>query len=482
MSSEPMALPQEPQTKTSSVMTRDTSSQLEVSSEAMILPSEPKTKMRSVLTRSASRHQAAIGSTRASVDHKSQQVVSMKTASSGSSASTMQGSTSGLPMSGATSDAIDSILGPRTTRFPTIAQRRTCRHQTYRFLIDSTGMPSRILSLSLVYQGLVLTAILVLVVLKSYAKEEEEVQGKPEPVEILISEWLVVGLWVCEHMLRFWCCVERKTEDLSPGLFLPMTSLHSVSPRAWYLLQPFFFADTLVLAQILWQRHFTETWLRGISVLRLARLLFLFGFERDINFVNPALRVFNTKKRELLTIIGVGNSVAWVSSVIVFYLEAPDNPRYNSLSESLWWAYTAMLTVGYGEITPVTVSGRILGSMVAFCGTGIIGMFGAVMSDGLIKMYKQQDQYTNDTIMAIVSEPSLAHSYEADVQVLRQQLERYDSRIEQKLSDLQIGGEDLEKRVDCLKERVHKSMDRLREVIGVLDPEQEQKGIPEEKE
>ena len=64
-----------------------------------------------------------------------------------------------------------------------------------------------------------------------------------------------------------------------------------------------------------------------------------------------------------------------VSSGLMFYFENPVQPElFSSIPASMWWGVTALTTVGYGDVYPITIAGRCLGSVVAFLGIGFFAL------------------------------------------------------------------------------------------------------------
>ncbi|WP_144509799.1 potassium channel family protein [Bacillus sp. FJAT-22090] len=56
-----------------------------------------------------------------------------------------------------------------------------------------------------------------------------------------------------------------------------------------------------------------------------------------------------------------------------FILEKGHNPNINSFLDSIWWAVVTVSTVGYGDISPVTMGGRIIAGILMLVGIGLIG-------------------------------------------------------------------------------------------------------------
>merc|ERR1711933_370571 len=66
----------------------------------------------------------------------------------------------------------------------------------------------------------------------------------------------------------------------------------------------------------------------------------------------------------------------------MFYVEGPDNSEFGSVSECMWWATTALTTVGYGDLYPKSGLGRFVASVTAFLGVGLFALPAGIISNG----------------------------------------------------------------------------------------------------
>merc|ERR1712232_709828 len=112
------------------------------------------------------------------------------------------------------------------------------------------------------------------------------------------------------------------------------------------------------------------------------RLLTLYRIERDFSFFRPVIGVLRNKRKELIATLGIAMFVLAIASVLMFYIEAPYNEQFSTVPHSAWWGVTALTTVGYGDVVPITLPGRIVACLVAFMGTGMFGLFAAILADG----------------------------------------------------------------------------------------------------
>ena len=90
----------------------------------------------------------------------------------------------------------------------------------------------------------------------------------------------------------------------------------------------------------------------------------------------------------LLTILG--NSLIGVFSFIFYAFESKVNPKILSFVDALWWGFATATTTGYGDITPVTTQGKILGILLMLTGMALFGMFTALFAETILTSTKKE--------------------------------------------------------------------------------------------
>ena len=78
------------------------------------------------------------------------------------------------------------------------------------------------------------------------------------------------------------------------------------------------------------------------------------------------------------------------SSIMYFAENAAQPDKFPNIPATLWWAVATLTTVGYGDVYPVTVLGKLLGSIISITGIGLIAMPSGIISMGLIKEVKKE--------------------------------------------------------------------------------------------
>ena len=89
----------------------------------------------------------------------------------------------------------------------------------------------------------------------------------------------------------------------------------------------------------------------------------------------------------LLTILG--NLVIGLFSLVFYYFEHESNANIHHLLDALWWGMATATTTGYGDITPVTIPGKILGIVLMLTGMALFAMFTALFAETILASSKK---------------------------------------------------------------------------------------------
>ncbi|MCB2082021.1 MAG: ion transporter [Hyphomicrobiales bacterium] len=138
--------------------------------------------------------------------------------------------------------------------------------------------------------------------------------------------------------------------------------------------------------------------LRAIRILRLFRLVRILKIFRNSHAIRRLTRTLYLAKDELLFFLGFSLIILYLSAVGIYYCEHEAQPEsFSSIPHSLWWAIATLTTVGYGDIYPVTVWGKIFTSIVVMVGLGFIAMPAGILTAALSQARREEKhQHTND--------------------------------------------------------------------------------------
>jgi voltage-gated potassium channel len=132
--------------------------------------------------------------------------------------------------------------------------------------------------------------------------------------------------------------------------------------------------------------------LRSLRIFRMLRLFRLMKFFRYSNAIRRFSRAFSIAKEEIVLFAVVTIMLLYLSAVGIYYFENEAQPEaFKSIFHSLWWAIATLTTVGYGDVYPITVGGRIFTFFILMIGLGIVAVPAGLLASALSKA-RMEDQ------------------------------------------------------------------------------------------
>ena len=184
-----------------------------------------------------------------------------------------------------------------------------------------------------------------------------------------IFEALSVILFTIEYLARIWTA-----EFLFP---------QSKHPRIRYVFSAMAMVD--LLAILPFYLPFVSVDLRFLRMLRLFRLLRLFKLERYFISLQIITRVVRKSWPKLMATL-IACAIVMVFSAILLYTteNAAQPDAFPNVVAALWWAVCTFTTVGYGDVYPITVAGKIFASLISIVGIGIVAIPTGIISAGFV--------------------------------------------------------------------------------------------------
>lgn len=135
--------------------------------------------------------------------------------------------------------------------------------------------------------------------------------------------------------------------------------------------------------------------LRSIRALRLVRALRMLKLIRYNQAIQRFHRALIISKEEMVLFFAVTAILLYVSAVGIYCFENEAQPEaFASIFHSLWWSVATLTTVGYGDVYPVTVGGRLFTFLVLMIGLGIIAVPAGLVASALSEARKIQRDET----------------------------------------------------------------------------------------
>lgn len=195
---------------------------------------------------------------------------------------------------------------------------------------------------------------------------------------LFMIECVSIIIFTVEYLLRIW------TADLL------YPDLPGWKARLRYVRSPMAIIDLAAILPFHLPMLFSVN-LVGIRAIRLVRILRIFKLNRYTDALVSIGEVFRKKAKEILVSIFFVFLLLTIASLLIYYAEHDAQPeQFSNAFSGLWWAVATLTTVGYGDIYPITVIGRILGAVIAIMGIGMVAVPTGILSAGFVELLESK--------------------------------------------------------------------------------------------
>ena len=211
--------------------------------------------------------------------------------------------------------------------------------------------------------------IQLLIVLSIVTFSIETLPGLPGEISSIlgITETVIVLIFTVEYLMRLWI-----TRPMSKFIFsfFGLVDLMAILP--------FYLAIGVDL--------------RSIRALRLLRLFRVFKLVRYSKALDHFVRALALSKGQLIVSLFGMIILLYLAAVGIYYFENAAQPeQFRSVFDSLWWSLATLTTVGYGDVYPITLGGKIFTFFVLIVGLGIVALPAGIFAAALTKTMKEED-------------------------------------------------------------------------------------------
>lgn len=159
---------------------------------------------------------------------------------------------------------------------------------------------------------------------------------------------------------------------------------------------------------------------------RVARIFRLFRINAYYDSLNVITEVLSSKKQQLLSSVFIILILMISSSLCMYSVEHEAQPEiFSNAFSGIWWSASTLLTVGYGDIYPVTTAGKFFGIVIAFLGVGMVAIPTGIISAGFVEQYQRLKKLGE-------------YALEQDVHFINVRINEGDSWADKKIIDLKL--------------------------------------------
>lgn len=138
-------------------------------------------------------------------------------------------------------------------------------------------------------------------------------------------------------------------------------------------------------------------------MLRVVRIFHLFRLNSRMDSFHIITRVLYEKRNQLVSSIFIILILMLASSLFMYNVEHKVQPEvFRDAFSGIWWGMSTLLTVGYGDIYPITTIGKVIAIIIAFLGVGTVAIPTGIISAGFVEQYQRNSYSTNYKELDIV--------------------------------------------------------------------------------
>jgi voltage-gated potassium channel len=236
-------------------------------------------------------------------------------------------------------------------------------------------------------------AFLIVVNVSCVILESVEPIRKHFALTFELFEHAATAIFAAEYVLRVWACVDFH----DPSYRNPLWG------RLHYMRSFFALVDMVaVIPAVI--GFFGAADLRVLRLLRLLRMLKLVRHSTTFGLLFAVLR---EERQSIAALLFVLLLTVTISASLMYMIENEVQPEvFSSIPVAMWWGIETLTTVGYGDIVPTTVAGRIIGGIVSIVGIGTLALFSGLITVGFLDQLKIYREHHPKTTV-VVAERSI---------------------------------------------------------------------------
>ncbi|KAM9328257.1 potassium voltage-gated channel subfamily A member 5 [Pholidichthys leucotaenia] len=214
-----------------------------------------------------------------------------------------------------------------------------------------------------------------------------------------IIETTCVIWFTFELIVRFFACPSKSEFSKTIMNIIDIMSI-----------MPYFITVGTELAEQQGQEHQNGQQAMSLAILRVIRLVRVFRIfklsrhSKGLQILGQTLKASMRELGLLIFFLFIG--VILFSSAVYFAEADEPESHFSSIPDAFWWAVVTMTTVGYGDMRPVTVGGKIVGSLCAIAGVLTIALPVPVIVSNFNYFYHRE---TDQDQSSLKDEPNSGH-------------------------------------------------------------------------
>jgi len=202
---------------------------------------------------------------------------------------------------------------------------------------------------------------------------------------LIVFSIIIFSLGTLPNLTPLWQNIINYVDILFYSIFAIeyFLRIYVSDSRLKYIFSFFGIVDLLAILPFLFARQFDLRAIRALRVFRLTRVLKISRYDESLKTFAIAIKII---KPEITLFYIITSIFLFLSATGIYYFEHAVQPiEFASVFHSLWWAIITITTVGYGDVYPITIGGRIFTFAILLLSLAIITVPTGLIASALSK-------------------------------------------------------------------------------------------------
>ena len=234
--------------------------------------------------------------------------------------------------------------------------------------------------------------------------------GNEYKIAFKAFEFFSVVIFSIEYVLRVWSAPARNDLGNSTNIIKRMKYIFSFTGLI----------DFLAIIPSILPYFFGGLDLRWLRVLRLLRLLKISNYSSALEDFFSAIKADWRSFSAALYLMVIA---LFLSSALMYIAEHDSQPeKFSSIPETMWWGLITLTTVGYGDVSPVTPLGKIIGAFTAIMGVCTVALLTGIVASAFANQRAQKAAILEAEISQALSDGVISDDEAQKIEKLRKEL------------------------------------------------------------
>ena len=204
--------------------------------------------------------------------------------------------------------------------------------------------------------------------------------------ELRWFEIITVLIFTVEYLLRLWVA--------------PLKYKQSQRPKIKYISSFYGIVDLAAILPFYVSLFGFGVDLRVLRAARLLRILKISHYNTALQ--DLALAIYDERK-SFVSAIYIFTVTLLITSSLIFFAENSKQPEdFRSIPDAIWWSLITLTTVGYGDVSPITPVGKIIGAITALLGVCTVALLTGIVGNAFsAQLSRKRSEFRSEVIKAL---------------------------------------------------------------------------------